>query len=288
MPKSSRLRRDAERARARQGVDDPRRLGHQDALGELEPERVGGHAVRGAGPRTTRRASAGPCRSRAETLTATGTSQPVAPTTRRPGPAPCRRRASVSRCISPDCSASGMNSSGRTRPRVGWRQRTSASTPATRRRSSGDLGLVVQLELAVVDRPAQRAEQAEPVGEWRSRVGGVDLDAGALVLGDVHRDVGAAAAAARRRCRARGAGRRRCWPRARAACRRAWNGSSSAARMRSATSTRRVGVARRRAAGRRTRRRRGGPPCRSGAARSRSRSATTRAAGRRSGGRGCR
>ena len=42
----------------------------------------------------------------------------------------CRTRR-VSGWISPVCSASGMKSSGMTRPCTGWFQRTSASTPTT-------------------------------------------------------------------------------------------------------------------------------------------------------------
>ena len=37
----------------------------------------------------------------------------------------------VSGLIRPVCSASGMNSSGRTSPQSGWFQRSSASTPVT-------------------------------------------------------------------------------------------------------------------------------------------------------------
>ena len=73
------------------------------------------------------------------------------------------RTRSVSRCIRPDCSASGMNSSGRTSPRVGCRQRTSASTPATVPSSDVHLGLVVQLELAA-RRPRGAARRAGRAG----------------------------------------------------------------------------------------------------------------------------
>ena len=86
-----------------------------------------------------------------------------------------------------------MNSSGGTSPRVGWFQRTSASTPVTGDVTGrqGDLGLVVQLELARVQGSAQRCEQAEPVGRVAVAGGVVHLDAGVLLLGQVHRDVGA-------------------------------------------------------------------------------------------------
>ena len=44
--------------------------------------------------------------------------------------------------MTPECSASGMNTSGDTRPSCGWRHRTSASAPPWQDgRSSDDLGL---------------------------------------------------------------------------------------------------------------------------------------------------
>ncbi len=55
-----------------------------------------------------------------------------------------------------------------------------------------DLGLVVQLELVGVQRAAQRGQQAEPVGRVAVPGGVVHLDAGVLLLGQVHRDVGPA------------------------------------------------------------------------------------------------
>jgi len=80
--------------------------------------------------RVSRPVKSGSSRSRNETLTAIGTVMPA-----RCQAAVCSSdismTTSVRRCISPDCSATGMKSSGGTRPRTGWRQRTSASTPAT-------------------------------------------------------------------------------------------------------------------------------------------------------------
>ena len=75
-------------------------------------------------------------------------------------------------------SASGMNSPGSTSPRSGWFQRTSASTPVKRPVRKVELRLVVQHELAPLQRQAQlalepptrlrllvhaRLEEAEPV-----------------------------------------------------------------------------------------------------------------------------
>ena len=48
--------------------------------------------------------------------------------------------ATVRSRISPDCSARGRNESGKSRPRVGWFQRTSASTPPTRRERESTFG----------------------------------------------------------------------------------------------------------------------------------------------------
>ena len=53
-----------------------------------------------------------------------------------------------------------------------------------------DLGLVVHLQLAVGQRVAQPTEQSEPAGRVAVAVGHVELDAGALLLGEVHGDVG--------------------------------------------------------------------------------------------------
>ena len=50
----------------------------------------------------------------------------------------------------------------------------------------------MQVELAGVQRPAQRGQQAEPVGGVAVARRVVHLDAGVLLLGQVHRDVGAA------------------------------------------------------------------------------------------------
>ena len=86
----------------------------------------------------------------------------------------------------------------------------------------------------------------------------VELDAGAVGLGDVHRDVGASAAAARSRRRAAGPGRCPCWPRGRAAARpgRAARRAPRGPARRPPSPSRGRAPA---AAGWRTRRRRAGP-----------------------------
>ncbi len=70
--------------------------------------------------------------------------------------------------------------------------------PAHQRLQAGDLpveadlGLVVQLDLVGVQRPAQVAEETEPVRRVGVPLGLVDLDPGAVPLRLVHRHVGAA------------------------------------------------------------------------------------------------
>ena len=72
--------------------------------------------------------------------------------------------------------------------------------------AGGDLGLIVQLQHVVEQGLAQLAEQAEPVGRVQIALGLVGLDAGALLLGVVHRDVGAAQQRGRVRAMARARG----------------------------------------------------------------------------------
>ena len=131
----------------------------------------------------------------------------------------------------------GMNSSGMINPRVGWRQRTSASTPTTSRRRQRQLRLVVQLELAALERGAQAAEQRR--AGWPSSGRGRRRRSRRRCArpwpGTSRRR--RAAAAARRRRRARGTSPRRCWPRARTAVPRGGTVVTSAVRTRWATST---------------------------------------------------
>ena len=114
------------------------------------------------------------------------------------GGAPARALASassstnaVSAPISPASSASAMNSSGGTKPRRGWIQRTSASTEPISPVDEVDLRLVVELELALLDRDPQLLDQLHPVG-GAVEVLLVDREALAVELGAVHREVGAA------------------------------------------------------------------------------------------------
>jgi hypothetical protein len=70
----------------------------------------------------------------------------------------CRSTHSPKGTISPISSASGMKSAGETKPRSGWRQRSSASKPITMSPAglgTVDQGLVVELELALAKRLAQ-------------------------------------------------------------------------------------------------------------------------------------
>ena len=128
----------------------------------------------------------------------------------RPRATPRRRASASSRTSSASgpialvCSASGRNAPATAGPRSG-----AASAPAPRwrrpRRSPGRPS-------AGAGRPARRAAiaprswpaSASWSGVWRSPARVVDLDAGAPLLGRVHRDVGALQQARTRRSRARG------------------------------------------------------------------------------------
>ena len=103
----------------------------------------------------------------------------------------CRGPCLVSGVIRPVCSAIGMNSSGRISPSDGCCQRHSASAPTTRPVGDVDLRLVVQDELVVLDRAAQLAGEREALHGVPVLLGLVELGAGVVGLGDVHRDVGA-------------------------------------------------------------------------------------------------
>ena len=95
--------------------------------------------------------------------------------------------------IRPISSASGMNSSGPTRPRSGWRQRSSASTPGDGAVVEADDRLVVQLELVGGDRALQVGAQlqAREHALVHRRLEQA-VAALAVALGDVHRGVGVA------------------------------------------------------------------------------------------------
>ena len=68
---------------------------------------------------------------------------------------------SVSGPMSPECSAIGMNSSGMTRPRRGWCQRISASTPTTSPPATATLGWKWTWSSLVLQAVAQPTEQGQ-------------------------------------------------------------------------------------------------------------------------------
>ena len=96
--------------------------------------------------------------------------------------------------MSPVSSAIGMNVAGAiTSPRSGWFQRTSASTPTIRAGLEVDDRLVVRLELAGLERPADVGLERHAIDDGRVHAGLVDLEAAlALALGAVHGEVGVA------------------------------------------------------------------------------------------------
>ena len=169
--------------------------------------------------------------------------------------------------IRPVCSAIGTNSLGPTMPNsrvIPARERLDADDPA---RAQVGLRLVVELDLALVDRRSAGRRRAPggaaSGGRARARR---SRGRGRTAWPSTSRCRRAAAAS---RCprRARGAARCRCWRRSRARMPSSTNGSRRCASRLLGDD---VGVARggrRAGAGRRTRRRRGGRPCRSRAAR---------------------
>ena len=191
--------------------------------------------------------------------------------------------------IRPVCSAIGTNSVGPTSPSRGCSQRASASTPMIRPVAQLGLGLVVELDLAALDRLAQaagerqaaRAEAVEAAARtsrgrrrppWRS-------------TSRCRR----AGSASRRPCRARG-GRPMPMLASTSSVMPSIDERLAQARRAAgcATTSASLGAAHARAAGRRTRRRRGGRRCR---ARQRALAAGARpppAGGRPCGGRACR
>ena len=93
----------------------------------------------------------------------------------------------------PEASASGMNLSGSSCPRVGWFQRTSASSPAIAPLLEVEDRLVVELELGGLDRPLEIDLELDPLDDVGVHVRGVGAVAAlALGLGPVHREVGVA------------------------------------------------------------------------------------------------
>ena len=77
------------------------------------------------------------------------------------------------------------------KPSCGCCQRTSASTPKICARLQVDFRLVDDAQLVARDRVPEIAHQREPLGAVAIELGRVDDAAGAIFLGDVHRDVGA-------------------------------------------------------------------------------------------------
>ena len=95
--------------------------------------------------------------------------------------------------ITPFSSARAMKSSGPIRPRVGWRQRTSASTAAIAAGRQLDDRLVVDHQLAVADAPGKLRRERVAGDDRRVHRRVEDRDAAlAAGLRRVHRDVGVA------------------------------------------------------------------------------------------------
>ena len=93
----------------------------------------------------------------------------------------------------PESSASSMNAPASSSPATGWCQRASASAPDHEARVERQLGLVVDLDLAHLDGPAQVGLGAQPLGGLGAQLLVEDLVAvTAAGLGQVHGRVGVA------------------------------------------------------------------------------------------------
>ena len=193
VPKSSMAMRTPDAARSLEHLRRALRVAHQRRLGELELQARGGRSKRVEQLGDRRRRGRGRAASRADRLTATCRSSPSArhaATWRRAA----RARPSSAARMRSLRSASGQEVAGR---RAG-RARGAASARAPRRPRPApsvgvDLRLVVQDELAARRcRRAARAASASRSGVFGSLGRVVEADARAVLLGVVHRDVGAA------------------------------------------------------------------------------------------------
>ena len=120
----SRSRRELRRDR-RLRVVEHRRLGHL----EHEPRRPAGRSPGGCRPAPSRSPSRASWAADRLTVTVERRRRPLDRQRRRPAGSASNSTARPSSRIAPLSSASGMNSSGATIPRVGWRHRASASAP---------------------------------------------------------------------------------------------------------------------------------------------------------------
>ncbi len=95
--------------------------------------------------------------------------------------------------MSPDRSATGMNSAGLTVPSSGWSQRRRASQPTGRPCAEGHDRLVDEAQLVALEGPAQRGVEIEAAGDLAAQRVAEHLDPGpAPLLGQVHGRVGVA------------------------------------------------------------------------------------------------
>ena len=124
------------------------------------------------------------------TLTATGTCRPRAHQSATWASAALSTYR-VIRCIEPGALGERDELLRRDQPALGVAPAHQRLGPQHGSVRQADLGLVVQLEVAVVECLPQRGDGTEPLRRVRVTCDVVDLDPGLLALGDVHRDVGA-------------------------------------------------------------------------------------------------
>ena len=93
--------------------------------------------------------------------------------------------------MTPVCSAAGMNWSGASGPEPGVRPADERLGPDDDAVGQRHLGLHVDVDLVPLERLAEVGGEGEAAGRVRIGLGGVDLDAGALLAGPVGGGVGA-------------------------------------------------------------------------------------------------
>ena len=160
---------DAELAQRPQRSRPGLRLVHQDALGDLELEQVGRQAGLGEDRRRPASTRSGWVNWRADRLTLMTSCDPGSVSSQARA---CRQAVSSTQrpigMIRPVSSASGMNDSGGTRPRVGCCQRTSASSPTIRLGREVDDRLVVEPQLVALERAAEVVLELDPLHRRRA------------------------------------------------------------------------------------------------------------------------
>ena len=161
MPKSSIDSRTPSALQPQQRFPEIVRIVHEDALGDLQTELAGSTPLR-ASASATMSTIPGETIWRTETLTATVIEGSVSCHCANRSHA-CPRTQAPMGTISPDSSASGMKSSGLTKPRSGCSQRINASALSSAPVLEVDNGLVVHDEFGAIQCAAQSRRAGHPL-----------------------------------------------------------------------------------------------------------------------------